>query len=255
MISIKSPGEVECMRHACMISALVLEEVASIVKAGVSTFDLEEATIASMEKHGAISTAFGYRSGNKIFPAHGCFSVNDEIVHGLPSKSKILKDGDIVSIDLAMKVGNFVGDNTRTVMVGTVDQSVASLVSLTEKALLAGIEQARPGNKVGDISAAIQRVATSSNLGIVRELVGHGIGREMHEEPEVPNFGIAHKGPILKTGMTLAIEPMLTLGSPRIRVDKDGWTVRTADGSYAAHSEHTILITDNGPEILTLLKK
>lgn len=255
MIPIKKAKEIREMRRACEIAAVVLDEVCLRVEEGMSTYDLNEITRERMEFYCAESTSFGYKSGTKIFPGYGCFSVNDEIVHGTPSKEKILKNGDIISIDLAMRVDDFVGDNTRTMMVGEVSPDVVHLIQGTEEALWAGINNALPGNKVGDISAAIQRVAMEYNLGIVKEFVGHGIGRDMHEPPEIPNYGIAHTGQILKAGMTLAIEPMLTLGSPKIKMDPDGWTVRTADGSLAAHSEHTILITKNGPEVLTLLKK
>lgn len=255
MIPIKKSHEIAGMRHACEVSAAVLDEVSLHVAEGISTWELNEITRDVMDKYCAESTAFGYKSGTKIFPGYGCFSVNDEIVHGIPSKEKILKNGDIISVDLAMRVDGFVGDNTRTIMIGSISQDAINLIQGTEEALWAGINNAIPGNKVGDISAAIQRVAMEYNLGIVKEFVGHGIGREMHEPPEIPNYGIAHKGQLLKAGMTLAIEPMLTLGSAKIKMDPDGWTVRTADGRLAAHIEHTILITKNGPEVLTLLKK
>ncbi|MDR2201130.1 MAG: type I methionyl aminopeptidase [Puniceicoccales bacterium] len=254
MIPIKSPAEIEKMRHAGAISAIVLDEVCRHVAAGVSTADLDDLTRDAMRRHGAESTTLGFRSEKRIFPGHGCFSINDEIVHGLPSKKKILAEGDIISIDLAMRVDGFVGDNTRTLTVGTVRAEVLHLIAVTQKALEAGINAAVSGNHVGHISAAIQRLADENGFGVVRELVGHGIGREMHEEPAVPNYGIAGYGPELRPGMTLAIEPMFTLGVPKIVVDPDGWTIRTADGKWSAHCEHTVLITDNLPEVLTLLK-
>jgi methionyl aminopeptidase len=255
MISIKSPKEIQKMRQAGMISAAVLGEVCDHVAAGVSTAELDNFTKEVMDRYGAKSSTFGFRSGKKVFPGYGCFSVNDEIVHGLPSEGKVLREGDIISIDLAMSVDGFVGDNTRTIAIGEVNSEVGRLIEITREALRAGIDAAQAGNTVGHISAAIQHFADENGLGIVRELIGHGIGREMHEDPEVPNYGVAGQGPTLKPGMTLAIEPMFTLGKPKISLDPDGWTIRTADGSWSAHWEHTVLITDNLPEVLTLLKK
>jgi methionyl aminopeptidase len=255
MIPIKNSEEIEKMRHAGVVSAAVLDEVCRRVTVGISTADLDDLTKSAMERHGAESTTLGFRSGRKIFPGYGCFSINDEIVHGLPSKKRVLADGDIISIDLAMRVDGFVGDNTRTVAVGKVRTEILHLIAVTEEALAAGINAAIAGNRVGHISAAIQYLADQNGFGVVRELIGHGIGREMHEEPAVPNYGIAGEGPELRPGMTLAIEPMFALGAPKITVDPDGWTIRTADGKWSAHSEHTVLITDNLPEVLTLLKK
>jgi methionyl aminopeptidase len=255
VISIKSPKEIEKMRRAGAVAAAVLDAVCSHVVAGISTAELDRLAKEIMDRHGARSSTFGFRSGGRVFPGYGCWSINDEIVHGLPSEQRILQEGDIISVDLTVSVDGFVGDNTRTVVIGSVRPEVQRLVDVTQKALLAGIDAARAGNTVGHISAAIQRWADENKLGVVRELVGHGIGREMHEDPQIPNYGIAGQGPLLKSGMTLAIEPMFTLGSAKISTDSDGWTIRTADGSWAAHWEHTVLITDNLPEILTLLKK
>lgn len=255
MITIKSTVEIEKMRQAGRVSALVLEEVCQKVTAGVTTEELNNYTKECMDRHGAISTSYGFKSGNRVFPGYGCFSINDEIVHGLPSKKRILQEGDIVSIDLAMSVEGFCGDNTRTVIVGEVTPEIFRLIEITKEALFKGIEMARPGNTIGHISAAIQQLADKCQYGVVRELVGHGIGKEMHEDPQVPNYGTPGAGPVLKPGMTLAIEPMFTMGSRKISVDRDGWTIRTADHSLSAHWEHTVLITDNDPEVLTLLKK
>ncbi|MDR2812913.1 MAG: type I methionyl aminopeptidase [Puniceicoccales bacterium] len=255
MISIKSPEEIEKMRRAGAVAAAVLDEVCTHVAPGISTAELDHFAKEVMDRHGAKSMTFGFRSGKKVFPGYGCWSINDEIVHGLPLEKRILRNGDIISVDLAVSVDGFVGDNTRTIAMGTIKPKVQHLINVTCEALQAGVNAARAGNTVGHISAAIQRWADENELGIVRELVGHGIGRKMHEEPQVPNYGIAGRGPVLKPGMTLAIEPMFTLGSAEISTDPDGWTVRTIDGSWAAHWEHTVLITDNLPEILTLLKK
>jgi methionyl aminopeptidase len=255
VIPIKSPKEVEKMRHAGAVSAAVLEEVCDHIAVGISTAELDHFTKEVMDRYGAKSSTLGFRSGKKIFPGYGCWSINDEIVHGLPSEKRVLRDGDIISVDLAMSVDGFVGDNTRTVAIGSIGSEVQHLIDITRRALMAGIDAARPGNTVGHISAAIQRWADENKLGVVRELIGHGIGREMHEEPQIPNYGIGGQGPVLKSGMTLAIEPMFTLGSAKISTDPDGWTIRTADGSWAAHWEHTVLVTDHLPEILTLSKK
>jgi methionyl aminopeptidase len=255
VIPIKTQEEIEKMRHAGAVAAAVLGAVCNHVVAGISTAELDRFAKEVMDYHGAKSTTFGFRSGKRVFPGYGCWSVNDEIVHGLPSEKRILREGDIISIDLTVSVDGFVGDNTRTVAIGEITPEIQHLIDVTQKALQAGINAAREGNTVGHISAAIQRLADENRFGVVRELVGHGIGREMHEDPQVPNYGVAGQGPILKSGMTLAIEPMFTLGKAKISTDPDGWTIRTADGSWAAHWEHTILITDNLPEILTLLKK
>jgi methionyl aminopeptidase len=255
MINIKTESDIGKMRKAGQVAAEILNEVISQVKVGVSTAQLNELTIKSMEKHGAVSATYCYKNGNKLFPGHACFSVNDTVVHGIPSTEIVLADGDIISIDIASFYDGFVGDNTRTVLVGEVDEEVKKLIKVTELALQAGIDEAVPGNRIGDISYAIQCSATMHGYGIVKELVGHGVGREMHEEPQVPNYGKPNTGPVLKKGMTIAIEPMLTLGQPHIFVDNDGWTIKTVDGFMAAHCEHTILITNNAPEVLTLLKK
>jgi methionyl aminopeptidase len=243
------------MRKAGQVAAAVLDDVVSQVKIGISTAQLNELTFESMKNHGATSATYNYKSGNKVFPGYACFSINDVVVHGIPSNQILLTDGDIISIDVATFYDGFVGDNTKTVLVGQVDESVKSLVNATELALQAGIDAAVEGNRVGDISYAIQCCAAMHGYGVVKELVGHGVGRNMHEEPQVPNYGRPNTGPLLKKGMTIAIEPMLTLGKSDISVDDDGWTIRTTDGSVAAHCEHTILITNNEPEVLTLLKK
>jgi methionyl aminopeptidase len=255
VVSVKSPKEIEKMRRAGEVAAVVLDAVCSHVATGISTAELDRLAKEIMDRHGARSSTFGFRSVGRVFPGYGCWSINDEIVHGLPSEKRILQDGDIISVDLTVSVDGFMGDNTRTIAIGAIKPEVQHLIDVTQRALLAGIDAARAGNTVGHISAAIQRLADENGLGVVRELVGHGIGRKMHEDPQVPNYGVAGQGPLLRSGMTLAIEPMFTLGSAKISTDPDGWTIRTVNGSWAAHWEHTVLITDNLPEILTLLKK
>ncbi len=254
-IHIKTPEEIEKMRAACRVAAEVLDRMVNFVKPGISTQELDDFGRDQMQEFGATSSAFGYPGTKCKYPAYSCISVNDELVHGVPSKNVILKDGDVLSIDLALYYDGFAGDNTRIVRVGTVDPIADKFSKVAEDALLIGISKALPGNRIGDISHAIESFVLDHNFGVIKEFVGHGIGREMHEPPSIPNYGRAHTGPLLKPGMTLAIEPMITLGKPNIYVCDDGWTVKTRDGSLAAHCEHTILVTNSSPEILTLVKK
>ncbi|MDR0445262.1 MAG: type I methionyl aminopeptidase [Puniceicoccales bacterium] len=246
------------MRKAGEVAAKALQALGQCVRAGVSTSDLNEWTHELMAKAGAVSATYGYKSsrGSKnSYPGYACFSVNDVIVHGIPSKEVILKEGDIISIDLALFYEGFCGDNTVTLRVGQVTPSADRLIDAAEEALRSGIQQAISGNYVEDISRAIETVAHKAGYGVVREFVGHGVGRKMHEYPQIPNYVIpclTDEKVKLCSGMTLAIEPMLTAGNAAIQQDSDGWTVRTKDGSLAAHVEHTILVTKNLPEILTL---
>ena len=254
-IIIKNEEEIEGMREAGRCAAYVLNEVKQRVVAGVSTWELDQFAKSVMTSLGAVSSAHGYGDKENPYPSYICISINDEIVHGIGRKDVIIKDGDIVSLDVALNYRGFVGDNTVSVGVGAVSMRNQLLLNVTEQALYKGIDQAVEGNCVGDISWAIQNFAEKHRLGIVRELVGHGVGRQMHEEPQVPNYGRPHSGPRLKAGMTIAIEPMFTLGLPKLRTLDDGWTIVTQDGSCSAHFEHTILITKDSPEILTTLKK
>lgn len=255
MIVIKNKDEIVKMREACAVAAEVLHRMVEHVKAGITTYDLDCFGRDVMMELGARSACYNYPGVYSPYPAYSCISINDEVVHGIPSKNVILKDGDVVSIDVAIFYHGFVGDNTRTIIIGDAPENVKKFVSVTNDALKAGIDNALPGNRVGDISHAIEKVANRNNYGILRDYVGHGVGRDMHEDPQVPNYGRPKTGPILRPGMTLALEPMFTLGSEKVFVDKDGWTVKTADKKVAAHFEHTILITDSLPEILTLVKK
>lgn len=255
MIVIKNKDEIVKMREACAVAAEVLHRMVEHVKAGITTYDLDCFGRDVMMELGARSACYNYPGVYSPYPAYSCISINDEVVHGIPSKNVILKDGDVVSIDVAIFYHGFVGDNTRTIIIGDAPEDVKKFVSVTNDALKAGIDNALPGNRVGDISHAIEKVANRNNYGILRDYVGHGVGRDMHEDPQVPNYGRPKTGPILRPGMTLALEPMFTLGSEKVFVDKDGWTVKTADKKVAAHFEHTILITDSLPEILTLVKK
>jgi len=218
------------------------------IKPGVTTAELDEIAYRFILKHGAKPSFKGYRG----FPASICASVNDEIVHGIPS-ARELEQGDIISVDLGVIYKGYQGDSAFTAGVGEIGEETQSLLAATEAALYAGVEQARPGNRLGDVSAAIERAAIAYGYSVVREYVGHGIGRQMHEDPSIPNFGEPGQGPLLRSGMTLALEPMVTMGDWQTKVLGDHWTVVTRDGNLSAHFEHTVAITSNGPEILTRL--
>ncbi|MDR0428788.1 MAG: type I methionyl aminopeptidase [Puniceicoccales bacterium] len=246
------------MRRVGQLTAEILALACAAVKEGMCTWDLEEIVVHELEIRGATGPCYHYVSGDEgvPFPAHICVSINDEVVHGIPRKDRFIRNGDVVSLDLVVHYDGFMGDSTRTVTVGKVSSRKKELLQVTEQALRAGIEKAVEGNHVGDISYAIQRCAEKARLGIVRELVGHGIGKDMHEPPAIPNWGKRGSGPMLVAGMTIAIEPMFMLGGDDICVSKeDGWTVRTADGGCAAHCEHTVLVTKNSPEVLTSYEK
>ncbi|MDR0741889.1 MAG: type I methionyl aminopeptidase [Puniceicoccales bacterium] len=256
MITIKTAEEIVKMRSAGAVAARILHAMAEYADVGVSTYDLDCFGRDLMMELGAQSASFYYHPGGRTpYPAYSCISLNDEVVHGIPSKSVFLKDGDIVSIDVAVFYNGYVGDNTKTVRIGNVSKEVDRFVRVAEEALELGIAQAIAGNRVGDISHAIEKHAKKNRYGILRDFVGHGVGKNMHEDPQIPNFGPPGKGPILKPGMTLAIEPMFTFGSEKVFIADDGWTVKTVDGKLAVHCEHTILITETLPEILTLDKK
>ena len=239
------------MRKSCEIAATVLDKISKLAVAGVSTWDLNEAAKRLMDQYHCRSASYKYKCGSLKYPCHVCISVNDQVIHGIASKDVILKDSDIVSIDCATIYQGFVGDNTRTVYIGEPSPDVRKLVEATAESLRLGIDMARPGNRVGDISAAIQKYVESLGFGVVREFTGHGVGRNMHEAPEIPNYGAPGHGPKLMRGMTIAVEPMVNAGTAAIRQMSDGWTVKTRDGKYAAHYENTILITAGEPEILT----
>lgn len=252
MIILKSKEELKFLREAGRIVAEILEELqtATIKNPGISTQELDHLAESSVLKRGAKPAFKGYRG----FPASLCTSVNEQVVHGIPGPYK-LRSGDIISLDLGVKLNGYYGDAAITIAVGKVSDGVKRLVQVTEEALYKGIRQARVGNKLSDISYAIQSYVEKNGFSVVRDLVGHGIGKSLHEEPAVPNFGNPHQGPLLKEGMTLALEPMVNTKSFEVKVKKDNWTVVTADGSPSAHFEHTIAITKNGPEILTLTKR
>ena len=247
MIKIKTSEELECMREAGLLAAKVLMTCVKAVEPGVTTAAIDALAAKTMKDLNCESASLGYYG----YPGYICISVNEEVIHGIPS-ARTIKVGDVVSLDVCIRTKRgYNGDNAYTVMVGVTDPSVVELVEGTERALAAGIAAAQPGSHLSDVSAAIEKVARECRLGIVREYCGHGIGRSLHEEPEVVNYGKPGRGPVLKKGMTICIEPMLTRGSPRIAVLDDEWTVVTCDSRPAAHFEHTVAITETGNEVLT----
>lgn len=247
MIVRKSIAELALMREAGRVTARALRAVGDAVRPGVTTAELDDVAAATIGEAGARAAFLGYHG----FPATICASVNGQIVHGIPG-SRRLVEGDIISIDVGAIVDGYVGDAARTFACGAISGEARRLLDVTERSLQAGIARCVPGNRLFDIGAAVQAVAEGAGFSVVREYVGHGIGRQMHEDPQVPNYGTAGKGPTLLAGMVLAIEPMVNAGSAAVRQLEDGWTVVTADGSLSAHFEHTVAITDEGPRILTL---
>lgn len=237
------------MRESGRQLATVLNYLRSVIEPGMSTKDLADLAAERLRELGGKPAFLGYHG----FPDVLCVSVNDEVVHGIPSRQKIIKSGDIVSLDFGVAVDRMITDAAISVVVGTTNnQKIIDLLKITERSLMAGIEQVAAGVQVGTISEAIEKVLEKHRYGIVRDLVGHGVGHAVHEDPNIPNYGRAHTGPTLEAGMTIAIEPMATLGREEVTVDDDQWTIRTQDGSLSAHFEHTILITEAGYEILTL---
>jgi methionyl aminopeptidase len=245
----KSRRELEQMAEAGAIVVRTIELVGEHVRAGVTTADLDELADDFIRSNGGVPTFKGYRG----YPAATCISPNGMVVHGIPG-AYALEDGDIVSFDVGVTLDGFVADSAYTFAVGEISDEAQRLLDACQAALAAGIEQARPGNRVGDISAAVQRATEEAGFSVVRSLVGHGVGRSMHEEPQIPNFGVPGRGPLLQEGMTLAIEPMINAGGPEIVLHDDEWSISTADGSLSAHFEHTVAITAEGPRILTVVE-
>ncbi len=247
MIELKTKSEIGIMRKAGQLVALTLDMVTERIKDGMTTKELDLLIEDFIRSHGAVPAFKGYQG----FPASACISIDDEVVHGIPNE-RVIQEGEIVSVDVGTIVDDFYGDSARTYAIGEVSDGKKALMSSTLKSLMAGIDKARKGNKLGVVSAAVQAVAEADGYGVVRQLVGHGIGRKMHEEPQVPNFGLPSDGPVLETGMVIAIEPMVNMGTHKVKTMPDGWTVVTADGQPSAHFEHTVAISDNGPDILTI---
>ena len=238
------------MRPACVLAQTVLDEVCEFIRPGITTRQIDEFAAGRIKQYGAKSAFLGYRK----YPCHLCISVNEQVVHGLANDRR-LNFGDIVSLDVGVVYNGFIGDTARTVAVGGCSVEAQRLMDVTEQALYLGIARALPGNRVVDISRAIQRCVEGNGYSVVREFVGHGVGRSMHEEPQVPNFDDGKKSPKLLPGMTIAIEPMVNAGGPAVKILNDGWTVVTKDGQLSAHFEHTVLVTESEPEILTCRAK
>jgi methionyl aminopeptidase len=246
-IMIKTAQEIEKMRRSGLILMQVHEAIRPLVVAGASTMDLEIVANAKIDSFGAKAAFKGYHG----FPAALCTSLNEQVVHGMPNPKTILKDGDILSIDCGVVVDGFYSDCAVTYAIGRQSPRTRRLMEITQASLEAAIQKAVPGGRLGDISAAVQEMCEAEGFGVVKEFVGHGIGKTMHEDPQVPNYGTRGKGPRLKAGMVLAIEPMINAGAAEVKVLKDGWTAVTVDGSYSAHFEHTVAITKDGPRVLT----
>ncbi len=247
MITIKSPREIEIMRRSGKITSKTLSMLIKTVRAGMTTAEVDRLAEQSIRSLGGVPTFVGYHGYKHTI----CASVNDEVVHGIPG-ARVLNDGDLLSIDIGTTLEGYVSDSAVTIPIGNVSQEASRLMRVTQECLMLGIAQMQKGNRLSDIGAAIQRYAEQHGFGVVRDLVGHGIGTKMHEEPQVPNYGPPGQGPVLRPGLCLAIEPMITQGTFNVETLEDGWTVVTEDGKLAAHFEHTIAVTDEGPRILTL---
>jgi len=247
LIEIKTSSEIEILKECAKIVSEILDKVKSQIKPGVSTKDLEEVASRQMNKFDVEPAFLGYRG----FPGKICTSINDELVHGIPSEKKIIKEGDLVKIDIGIKHKGFYGDIAETVPVGNVSEDIKRLLEVTKNCFNEVIKFCYAGYRVGDISAAIQNYVEKNGFSVIRDFVGHGIGRVLHEKPEIPNFGKMGTGPVLTNGMVLAIEPMVSMGTWQVRILPDGWTVQTVDNKMCAHYEHMIAITENSPQILT----
>lgn len=256
MVTIKSKKEIELMKEACRVTALVHKALKENIRPGITTLELDKIAEKVIKENGGIAAQKGYNPGIKgvpPFPATICTSINDEVIHGIPSSRVKLKEGDVISIDLVVLKNGFNGDAARTYVVGKGNKEAHDLINITEQAFFEGIKYAVKGNRIGDVSHAIGEFVRKNGYSVVREFQGHGIGKQMHEDPGIPNYGKAGRGIRLEPGMTLAIEPMVICGNDDILELDDGWTIVTEDGSLSAHYENTILITENEPEILTLL--
>ena len=248
MIIVKSPADIERMSKACQLSAAVLKYAGEQLNAGMSTYELDKLIYNYIIAHGAKPSFLGYGG----FKGSACISLNDEVIHGIPDKKKIIRSGDIVSIDVGAYIDGYHGDNAYTYAVGQVSPTATKLLNVTKECLMLGIAAAKPGNRIGDIGNAVQTHAEQNGFSVIREYIGHGVGKDLHEDPEVPNYGTAGRGPRLLPGMTIAIEPMINQGTYEVRVLDDEWTTVTVDGRLSAHFEHTVAITPDGPKIMTL---
>lgn len=248
MIIVKTPAEIATMRRACEVAARALHDVVQAVRPGITTRELDRIAEGRIRALGGVPSFLGYRG----YPASLCVSVNDEVVHGIPGRRR-LREGDIASLDLGAIVDGFHGDLAVTVPVGKVSEEFRHLLQVTSEALEEGVRAVRSGRRLGDVGAAIQRYVERHGFSVVRDFAGHGVGRSLHEEPQIPNFGRPGEGVVLRPGMTLAIEPMVNIGTPEVTVDPDGWTVRTQDHKASAHFEHTVAVTDTDADVLTRL--
>lgn len=242
------------MRLACGAASRILDTLSGLVKPGITTGEVDAACADLIAQEGCKSAFLGYRLADRVFPGHCCISINEEVVHGIGGPRRI-QYGDVVKIDVGVIRDGWVGDNASTIPVGAISPDWMRLLEVTEEALYLGISQAREGRRLGDVSSAIEERVLASGFSVVRDFVGHGVGRKLHEEPQVPNYGKRNTGPVLKAGWTIAIEPMVNAGVPGVRILNDGWTVVTCDGRPSAHFEHTVLITKDEPEILTWREK
>jgi len=252
MIVLKSPREIEVMRRANVIVAEILQQLKEAVAPGVTTLDLDRIAEELTYKNNAKPAFKGYTVGGRVYPYSLCTSVNEEVVHGMPSK-RVLKEGDILGMDFGVIVSGFYGDAAVTVAVGKVSEAAERLMQVTRDSLYRGIDELGEGKRLGDLSSAIQTMVEDAGFSVVREFVGHGIGKKLHEEPPIPNYGESGRGPRLMEGMVLAIEPMVNAGNPEVELKEDGWTAVTKDRSLAAHFEHSVAITKDGPDILSRL--
>ena len=251
MITLKNAAQITAMRDAGRITGEALLIARDMVRPGVSTYEIDQAIRRHIEKSGATPAFLGYHG----FPASACISINDEVIHGIPAKDRILKDGDIVKIDTGATYRGYVGDSARTIPVGNVSDEAKKLIQVTRDSFWAGVEQLQSGKRLGDVGSAIDALVRQNGFSTVKRYVGHGIGTQMHEQPDVPNFGTPGRGIRLSAGMTLAIEPMVNVGTANVIELNDGWTVKTADGSLSAHYENTVALTSNGVLILTEVEK
>ena len=247
MIQIKNKASIAKMEQAGAILSSIFNDLASIVVQDATTADVDAFIANELQKRGLVSRMKGYMGYKHV----SCISVNDEVVHGVPSNQKVFKDGDLVKVDVCASYKGYCADMARPFYVGQVPEEVRQFVEIAERSLHAGISKAVPGNRLGDISAAIQQVVEDAGFGVVRDFAGHGIGKQMHEDPEIVNYGTAGTGPVLRAGMAFALEPMITMGDYQVSVSKDGWTVHTKDNSLAMHVEDTVIVTDRGPKVIT----
>ena len=250
MIQLKNAAQIELMKVAGRITGEALAVAEELIRPGISTFEIDKAIRAHIEKSGAKPSFLGYGG----FPGSACISINDEVIHGIPSKKRILQEGDIVKVDVGAFINGFHGDAARTFPVGKISEDAARLIEVTKEAFYRAIAQATVGNRIGDVGAAVDACAKENGYSVVRKYVGHGIGRELHESPEVPNYGTPGRGSRIYSGMVIAIEPMINIGTYEVKELQDGWTVKTADGSLSAHYENTVAVTEEGILLLTDIK-